>query len=307
MKKFFFLILIVILFDTKLNAEKKIFIITKVNDQIITNLDVEKEASYLKILNPNLNQVQNDQILNISKNSLINEIIKKNEIKKFFDFNQKLNITDRIFNDFLNSLDFSDKEEFLKILSQKKTYSEQEIKDKMKIEFLWNRIILEKFNDLVKIDKEKLKNKIKNISIYKNEYQLSEIFFNKDKNISIEEKIKKIKDSIKEVGFNNTASLYSNSESSNVGGKIGWIPEESLSQNIIEELKNIKIGDYTKPIQFGSNFLILKIENKKQKKIQNNKDKMLQQMIEFETNKQLNQFSNIYFNKIKINYTINEK
>ena len=63
MKKFFFLILIVILFDTKLNAEKKIFIITKVNDQIITNLDVEKEASYLKILNPKLNQVQNDQIL----------------------------------------------------------------------------------------------------------------------------------------------------------------------------------------------------------------------------------------------------
>ena len=122
----------------------------------------------------------------------------------------------------------------------------------------------------------------------------------------MDEKIKKIKDSIDSVGFSNTASLFSNSESANVGGNIGWIPEESLSQKIIDELKNTKIGDYTDPIQFGSNFLILKIENKKQKKIQNDKEKMLDQMIEFETNKQLNQFSNIYFNKIKINYSINE-
>ena len=176
----------------------------------------------------------------------------------------------------------------------------------MKIEFFWNRIILEKFNDLVKIDKQQFLKKLENINLYKNEYQLSEIFFSKDKDLSLDEKIKKIKDSIDSVGFSNTASLFSNSESANVGGNIGWIPEESLSQKIIDELKNTKIGDYTDPIQFGSNFLILKIENKKQKKIQNDKEKMLDQMIEFETNKQLNQFSNIYFNKIKINYSINE-
>ena len=166
---------------------------------------------------------------------------------------------------------------------------------------------MEKFNDLVKIDKQQFIKKIENINIYKNEYQLSEIFFSKDKDLTLDEKIKKIKKSIKKIGFNNTASLFSNSESANVGGNIGWIPEESLSQKIIDELKNTKIGDYTDPIQFGSNFLILKIENKKQKKIQNDKEKMLDQMIEFETNKQLNQFSNIYFNKIKINYAINEK
>ena len=124
--------------------------------------------------------------------------------------------------------------------------------------------------------------------------------------INFRRKNKKNKKQYNSVGFSNTASLFSNSESANVGGKIGWIPEESLSQKIIHELKNTKLGDYTDPIQFGSNFLILKIENKKQKKIQSNKEEMLNQMIEFETNKQLNQFSNIYFNKIKINYSINE-
>ena len=307
MKKFFLFVLIFVLFNSTVFAKKNVFIIAKVNEKIITNLDIEKEASYLKILNPQLEKIEKDKILKISKNSLINEIIKKDETKKFFDYNQKLNIADKILKDFQNSLGFKDKREFLSLLSKNKTYSEEEIKEKLKIEFFWNRIILEKFNDLVKIDKQQLLKKIENINIYKNEYQLSEIFFSKDKDLTLDEKIKKIKKSIKKIGFNNTASLFSNSESANVGGNIGWIPEESLSQKIIDELKNTKIGDYTDPIQFGSNFLILKIENKKQKKIQNDKEKMLVQMIEFETNKQLNQFSNIYFNKIKINYAINEK
>ena len=306
MKKFFLFVLIFILFNSTVFAKKNVFIIAKVNEKIITNLDIEKEASYLKILNPQLEKIEKDKILKISKNSLINEIIKKDETKKFFDYNQKLNIADKILKDFQDSLGFKDKREFLSLLSKNKTYSEEEIKEKLKIEFFWNRIILEKFNDLVKIDKQQLLKKIENINIYKNEYQLSEIFFSKDKDLTLDEKIKKIKKSIKKIGFNNTASLFSNSESANVGGNIGWIPEESLSQKIIDELKNTKIGDYTDPIQFGSNFLILKIENKKQKKIQNDKEKMLDQMIEFETNKQLNQFSNIYFNKIKINYSINE-
>ena len=306
MKKFFLFLSILVLFTPSAFAKKNILIVAKVNEKIVTNFDIEKEAAYLKILNPQLEKIKMDKILKISKNSLINEIIKKDETKRFFDYNQKLNITDKIFKDFHNSLGFTDKADFLGLLSKRKTYSEEEIKEKLKIEFFWNRIILEKFNDLVKIDKQQFLKKIENINIYKNEYQLSEIFFSKDKNLTLEEKIKKIKNSIDSVGFNNTASLFSNSESANVGGKIGWVPEESLSQKIIDELKNTKIGDYTDPIQFGSNFLILKIENKKQKKIQNDKEKMLDQMIEFETNKQLNQFSNIYFNKIKINYSINE-
>ena len=136
---------------------------------------------------------------------------------------------------------------------------------------------------------------------------MSEIFFNKDKDLIINEKIKEIERSIIEVGFNNTASLFSQSESANLGGKIGWINEKSLSQKIIDELKITKKGNHTKAIQFGKNFLILKIEDKKEKKINIDKEDMLKKIIEFEKNKQLNQFSNIYFNKIKVNYSINEK
>ena len=113
MKKFFLFVLIFILFNSTVFAKKNVFIIAKVNEKIITNLDIEKEASYLKILNPQLEKIEKDKILKISKNSLINEIIKKDETKKFFDYNQKLNIADKILKDFQNSLGFKDKSEFL--------------------------------------------------------------------------------------------------------------------------------------------------------------------------------------------------
>ena len=178
----------------------------------------------------------------------------------------------------------------------------------MKIEFFWNRVILERYSDQVKIDKKKLLKKIENdVNKFETEYLLSEIFFYKDQNLTINEKVEKIERSIIEVGFNNTASLFSQSESANLGGKIGWIDEKSLSQKIIDELKITNVGNHTNVIQFGNNFLILKIEDKKTKEINIDKEIVLKKIIEFEKNKQLNQFSNIYFNKIKVNYSINEK
>ena len=186
------------------------------------------------------------------------------------------------------------------------TYSDLGLKEKLKIDFFWNRVILDKFNDLVKIDKNILIQKIKNTDEYKNEYFLSEILFYKDKNLNLDQQINNIKQSINNVGFNNTASIYSRSETANVGGKIGWISEKSLSQKIVNELDKIKIGEHTNVIKLRNNFLILKIEDKKKTKIETNYEVVLNKMIDYEKNKQLNQYSNIYFNKIKINNSINE-
>ena len=132
-------------------------------------------------------------------------------------------------------------------------------------------------------------------------------FLKKKKDISLEAQIKKIKVSIAEIGFNNTANIFSSSESANFGGKIGWVIEDNLSKIIFEELNKINVGQYTDVIQIGNNFLILKIEDKKSKKIKIDEQTQLKNMILFERNRQLNQFSNIYFNKVKINYSINEK
>ena len=295
------------LISTKAYTSINVYIALTINDKILTNLDLKQEASYLKILNPQLEQLSEEKLFDIAKNSLINEIIKKKELVKFYRLDKDLTIIDSIFNDFFKSIGFSDEKEFEKILLKNKTYTSSQIKEKMKIEFFWNRIILEKYNDQVKIDKNKLIQKIKGSKEIKTEYLLSEIFFNKEKDFTIKEQIEKIKKSISDVGFNNTASIYSKSESANVGGKIGWIDEESLSQKIIDELKKTKKSKFTDVMQFGNNFLILKIEDTKIKKKKIDNELALKKMIDFEKNKQLNQFSNIYFNKIKVNYSINEK
>ena len=138
------------------------------------------------------------------------------------------------------------------------------------------------------------------------EYLLSEIVFKK-KNEEINLLIKKIQTSINEIGFNNTANIYSISESSKFGGKIGWVSESNLSQSIFDSLKKINEGQLTDVLQIGNSFIILKIEKKRSKKVTINKNEELNKMIKFETNKQLNQFSQIYFNKAKLNYSINEK
>ena len=212
-----------------------------------------------------------------------------------------------MYSDLYISLGFSNNLEFENILIKNNSYTTSEIIEKIKVEFFWSRIIFEKFNNQVRINEKELTQKVENIDNYKDEYLLSEIFFNKDVSLSLEDQINKITNSIDQVGFNNTASIFSKSESANFGGKIGWVEENSLSKKIIDEIKKIKIGEYTSVIQFGNNFLILKVEDKKTKKININNDQLLTKMIEFEKNKQLNQFSNIYFNKIKINYEINEK
>ena len=288
-------------------SENKFYIVAKVNNEIITNYDVETESNYLKLLNPNLNQLDKNRVIGIAKNSLINEIIKQKQLEKIFEFDQSQKIIDQIFKDFYTNLGFSKEKDFDQVLRNKKTYSILEVKEKIKIDFLWNKLIYNLHNKQIKVDKNKLLNKIKNSDQYKNQYLLSEIFFKKDKNESLENKVNKIKKSIYDVGFNNTASLYSISDTSSVGGKIGWIKEENLSPKILEELYKIRSGEITEIIKIGNNFLILKIEEIKKNKIKIDNEMKLKEMIDFERNRQLNQFSNIYFNKIKINYSIDEK
>tara|TARA_X000000950_G_scaffold59480_1_gene72203 strand:- start:1006 stop:1932 length:927 start_codon:yes stop_codon:yes gene_type:complete len=306
-KNFWFILLILVLICHKSYSKNNIFIIANINNEILTNHDVQQEIEYLKIINPQLRQLNYKKNFQIAKDSLIKETIKKIELKKYYILDEEQPIINELFQNFFKKLGFSNENEFQKVLSSKNTYSNSQIQKKMKIEFYWNRIILEKYEDQVKINKNNLIKKISQINEYKSEYLLSEIFFYKEKSLKLEDQINMIKSSINEVGFNNTASIYSKSESANLGGKIGWVEEENLSKKIIKELKKINKGEFTNVIQFGNNLLILKIEDKKTNKIKTDNDLTLKKMIQFEKNKQLNQFSNIYFNKIKVNYVINEK
>ena len=289
------------------NLYANIIIKVKVNDEIITNIDIEKEAEYLKILNPNLNQLNDDKVIELAKISLVNEIIKKREILKFIDINKNNQFVEDYLKNLYSKLNYNSENEFKNELDSKNNYSINEIKEKIKLELLWNELIYKKYNRQLKIDKEKLINKINNIkNENQKEYFLSEIIFKKKKDESLEDLINQIKLSINDIGFNNTANIYSISESSKFGGKLDWVNENSLSNLISDKLNVLKEGEYTDIIQIGNSYLLLKIDQIKVSEIKIDKQKELKKLIQLETNKQLNQFSRIYFNKSKINYSINE-
>ena len=306
--KSYIIIIIIFLFFGKSLAKEKVFIVLNIDDQIITNYDIIKESDYLKILNPNLAQLNKKQIQEIAKNSLIKEIIKKKEIEKVLDLSKKNDFLNQYIVDLYTKLNFQNENDFKNFLSNSSNYSLNEIKKKINIELMWNELIFLKYSDQIILDKNKFLKKIENLNNeIRKEYKLSEIVFKKDKDTNLDIQINKILSSITDIGFENTANIYSISESSKMGGDIGWINENNLSELISKNIRALKQNEITKPIQIGNNFLILKINEIRSKNIPINKQEELDKMIKFETNKQLNQFSKIFFDKTKINYSINEK
>ena len=307
LKKILILLLIQLLLISKSSSSENITIVGKIANKIITSYDVKKETSYLKILNSNLSNLDDKKIFEIGKNSLVNELIKKKELEKFFDLNKENPFLEKIFQNFYKDLDLENENEFKKYLSNKKTYSANEIKDKIKIEIMWNQLIYEIYNRQVSIDENELLKRIDNEKNIIKEYLLYEIFFNIKNSENLNEKKEKILSSIGDIGFNNTANIYSVSDSSSYGGKIGWVKETNLSEIIKVELEKIDVGQHSKVMQIGNNFMILKIEDKRSFNKTIDKKARFEELKKFEVNKQLNLYSNIHFNKIKINYSLNEK
>ena len=298
------LIFVMFLFST---TYAEIIIKYKINDEIITNFDIEYEANYLVFLRPELKKLSKEDLLKISENSLIREIIKNKELIKVYKNIENINFEKKIANKLIKfkNLDNSDQ---LKKIIKKNNLNYEDIINKMKNENLWNDLITRKYGSLVKIDKEKLKKelllKLKNNKKF--EYNLSELLFDIDKNDELEKKYDEIKKFISENNFKNAVSKYSLANSSKNGGDIGWIKETLLSKDLINILNKVEINGITKPIKYPNGYLILKLNNKKNMKQIIDIDKELQEVIKFETNKQLNQFSLLYYKKLKQNTIIYE-
>ena len=306
-KKTIILVLIFFLFNNFSYSKINLQIIMKINDQIITTYDLEKESNYLLALNPKLKGISKNDLLEIAKKSIIKEMVRKSEILKYKELNLQNAQINNVLNNVIRKLNFSNQSQFENYLSDFEI-SIQVLKKKIEIENEWKNLVYAKYSKSVKIDKDELIDKIEKMSKdeFYLEYNLSEIVFDKKQNISLEKLSKEILESIEINGFENTANLYSISDSSKVGGKIGWIKKNNLSIEINRKLDNLKINTYSQPIMIGSNYLILKINDIKEVSKKIDKQKELERMIASETSKQLDKFSNIFYNKIKLNSTISE-
>ena len=305
--KFILFLFLLILINFKSNTAENFYIVYKVNNEIITNSDIEKEYRYLVSLNNQLKNLEKQKVIQLSKESALREKIKKIELEKYFDL-ETINIDiDNYLENFYKNLNIRNKNEFEEYL-ESNNISLNYVQKKIEIEILWNQLIYDRYISQINIDRNQLKEKVKKLISTKKQkkYSLSEILFDKENNSNFEKKLENINQSISEIGFKNTANIYSISDSSKFGGKIGWIEEQKLSTKILEQLKALEVGQYTSPVQVGSSFLILKIEEIKYENAIINEDEELNKMIQFETSKQLDQFSKIFYGKIKINSFINE-
>jgi len=303
--KFLTIFFILMQLNTLAKSENKVFLLYKVNNAIITNIDIEYEKKYLIALNNQLNELNNQKMNSIAINSLIREKIKIIELTKYYKLGQKNPSLKKVLAQFYKKLGFKNGIEFKNYIN-KYDLKITDVEKKIEIESTWNQFIYAKFKKRVFIDKEKLKKKIKNKKTDNKSFLLSEIIFKNEKEIFQKKKIANIKRNIKEIGFGNTANLYSIADSNKLAGKIGWVDEKFLSQEIVLKIRKLKIGENTQPINVGANSIILKIEDVRINKTQINLQEELDRLIIFETNKQLDKFSLIHFNRIKLEATINE-
>jgi len=277
-------------------------IIHNIQNEIITNIDIKNEFKYLVALNNSLNELDKEKILNISNESIIREKIKKIEISKNFK-ELKLNedYSALLIKNIYSRLNIKSLSEFKMYLKDYGLVID-DINKKITIDGLWNELIIKKYGSKVTINKVKIRKKIlENRKLKSKEYQLSEIIFEITSKEEIKKKYNKIVKSIKEIGFKNSAAIFSISDSAKIGGDIGWINENSLNKKIKKNINSLQIGEITRPIILPNGLLILKLINTKNIKTTIDIENELKKAINYERNRQLNQYSKIYFNKIKKN------
>ena len=303
-------IVLIFIFFSLINicySKTQLKIILKIDNEIITSHDVEKEINYLKALNPKLGQINEDELTLVAKRSAIKELIKKKEIEKYKKLTMQNPQIEEVLDNLIQNLNLENEEQ-LKNYIKNFDLSIEDLKRKIEIENEWKNLIYSRYINTVKVDKEELIKKIEKDSKEKfsMEYNLSEIVFTKKNDLTFDEQLKTIQNSIEINGFENTANLHSISESSKAGGKIGWVKKNILSNQIIEKLKDLKINDHSSPLKINNNFFIFKINEKRKVQVEIDKKKELNKMILIETSRQLEKFSNIYYNKIKLNSKISE-
>ena len=304
LKYFFLSFFCFIILNQDINSKEN-KILFKVNNEIITSLDILNEIIYLETINEQFKNAEKKQAFEIAKKSLIREKIKEIELKKVV---KEIKLEDQFLKGILSNYfkqikieSISDFEKYFTSIN----IDPNIIKKKITIEILWNELIFTKYKQNVKIDKKVIINDLKKNDKQK-EFLLSEILFNVDENEKFDEKYNQIKNKIKKTNFSETALIYSISDTANKGGELGWIKETSLSAKVRDLLKNIDVGNYSNPIVIPGGFLILKIVDVRKTDGNLDLNQEVNKVIKEKTNEQLNQFSNMLFNKIQKNIIINE-
>ncbi len=307
MKRAFIILIIIFNFFIANNLlAEKIEILYKVENYPITNKDIAKEINYLVMLNNNLRTIDEKELIQYATKSIIKEKVKKNEIQKKFNFGGNEKIIEKQLDMIRNNLNIN-KSEFKNLLYSL-DISEDYLEEKIEIELMWNKLIYTLYKDKIIVDKkaiqEKLKKDLENPSNFIDEYLLYEILFAPSNLADLESSKKKIEESIEKIGFENTANILSEAQSSKLGGKIGWIKENQLTKEVFNNIKELEVGNYTDPINVPGGQLLLFLKEKRKAKLNLSLEDELDKVLKAEQNRQLDQYSSIYYKKTEIDTKI---
>jgi len=307
---FLSILIFVFFISSNKSFSQKVSIIYVVENTPITNIEINNEINYLLLINQELRKIDKKSLVQYASKSILKEKIKEIEVKKYFEFGQNQKLINRNLNKLMSSLNIKNENEFNKLLAEL-NLSRNFLSKKIEIELIWNRLIYEMYKDKIIINEEKIKKNLEiNINDQSNkidEFLLYEILFSPNTTSDLEIELSEIKKSINDVGFENTANIFSVSSSSKFGGKIGWVNKNHLSKTIIDTIQKLELGMYSDPINVPIGKLILMIKDKR--KVENNLslEEELSKIITVEKNKQLNQFSSIYYKKVELDTKIYEK
>jgi len=294
--RFIIIFFLIFKFNNGNAIENKILI--KVDQKIITTIDIFNEINYITSLNPTFRTADQNTKFEIAKNSLIKQALKEKEIYKIF---KNIDLKEDDFKKILIN-QYSNKdlgninsvEQYLK----KFDLELSDLFEKTEVNTYWNEMIVQRFNKNININRDNIKeNLLKNN--FQKEFNLSEILFSISADEKLEIRYNTIIEDINKNGFDATALKFSLSDTSSQGGLIGWVKESALNQNIIQILNEYQANMITKPIRIPSGFLILKINDIREINKYSNLDQEIEQIVKLQINNQLSQFSNILIEKIR--------
>ena len=224
---------------------------------------------------------------------------------KFYELGNKNETVDKLIENIYRKLNFTSIDLFKDYL-EINNLKFNDVYKKLEIEAVWNEMIYQLFKEKIYVNEEELKSKILKNKKKMESFLLSEIVINiKNKN-EIDLKYNELVNHISKFGFNESVLKFSESNTKNNSGLLGWVNNNSLSKKIQNEINKIEIGQITEPILISSGMLVLKLEDKKIVELNQNLEEELEKLASFEINNQLNNFSTIHYNKIKKNFIVNE-
>ncbi len=278
------------------NYENKILI--KIENELITSYDVKnKILSNLILSNQEITQENINKQKKQALNSLMQFKLKKIELSKY-------NIEDdnNQINKYLNDISSNNVQNLMRKFSDNNLNFDLYL-DEVKTQFKWQKFIYKKYAKEISINDNSINLEIEKIMKNRNnlvELNLSEIEILIDNNNTDQEKISNISKQIKQYGFEITASKFSESSSAPNNGKIGWLNAKSLSKEIYNIIKDLKIGETSEPIKKQNSIIFLKLNDKRVSKVEDlDVNELKKTIINQKTNELFRLYSISYLSKLK--------